>query len=88
MKYYSVSKMMVVNDDEMTKFFRTTMFDKVECVSLKLFNVYIEDIIALINKSTESGVLGNLKINVLLYADDIIILSHTKRGINKLLNLI
>ncbi len=86
MKFYNVSQMMIVNDDEMTKLFRTTVgIRQGGVVSPKLFNIYIE----LINKSMESGVtLGNLKINVLLYADDILILSHTKRGINKLLRLI
>ena len=43
----------------------------------------------MINKSSEPGIdIGSMKLNVILYADDILILSHTKRGINRLLRLI
>ena len=43
----------------------------------------------LLFKSSEPGIdIGSMKLNVILYADDILILSHTKRGINRLLRLI
>jgi len=89
MNYYNVSQMMVMNDDETTELFKTTVgVRQGGTISPKLFNIYIEDIVHLINQSSEMGVIcGQLKLNVLLYADDILI-SHTKRGINKLLRLI
>jgi hypothetical protein len=90
MNYYNVSQLMVMNDDDATDLFKTTVgVRQGGTISPKLFNIYVEDIIKLINESSEKGVnCGDLRINVILYADDIVILSHNKRGINKFSRLI
>jgi hypothetical protein len=90
MQYYNESYMLIMNQDEMSSLFRTRVgVRQGGVVSPKLFNIYIEDIINLVNESCEPGVqMGNLNIKVILYADDIIVLSHTKRGLGKLLKIV
>jgi len=46
MNYYNVSQMMVMNDDDATDLFKTTMSVRQGgTISPKLFNIYVEDII-------------------------------------------
>ena len=44
-------------------------------LSLQLFNVYIEGLSDILNKSTIGGSLGGKRINHLLYADDLCVVS-------------
>jgi hypothetical protein len=52
-----------------------------------LFNLFINDLAREI-KSCERGVIiGDIKVNILLYADDIILLSDSEDGLNQLLKI-
>jgi len=55
--------MMVMNGEETTQIFNTIVgVRQGGVVSPKLFNIYIEDIIELINKSSEPGIdIGSMK---------------------------
>ena len=71
--------MLVVNEEEISELFSTIVgVRQGGIVSPKFFNIYIEDLIEVINSSTHAGVtLGELKINVILYTDDILIYWRT-----------
>jgi hypothetical protein len=50
-------------------------------ISPKLFNIYIEDIVIKVNVMADDGIdFEGLLVKIILYADEILLLSHTKRG--------
>ena len=51
-----------------------------------LFNLFINDIPHIFDKSCNPIVLNNIKINSLMYADDLLILSETEQGLKDSLN--
>ena len=52
-----------------------------------LFNLYINDIVSKINTSNrDAPFLENLQVSCLLYADDIVLISETKEGLQESLN--
>ena len=56
-------------------------------LSPTLFNIFISDLPELFNKQeSESAVMGNTKIGSLFWADDIVILSESKNGLQHSLN--
>ena len=63
------------------------MYDK--ALSPILFNIFVNDIFKLINDNTIRDVeLDNNKLNALMYADDLILLSHSEEDLQKKLNLL
>ena len=55
-------------------------------LSPQLFNVYIDGLSDILNKSTIGGPLGGKLINHLLYADDLCIVSLSSAGVQQLLS--
>lgn len=55
-------------------------------LSPKLFNLFINDIPTMFNDECKPVTLGSEKLNCLLYADDLIMISETKPGIQKCLD--
>ena len=53
----------------------------------QLFNVYIDNLSDILNKSTISGSLGGKRINHLLHADDLCIVSLSSAGLQQLLTI-
>ena len=54
-----------------------------------LFNIYVNEIFDLVDENNDSGFyLGNTKVNALMYADDLILLSETREGLQNLINKI
>ncbi len=84
--YYNASYMFVLNDDEISSLFKTSVgVRQGGVISPKLFNIYIEDIVTKVNAMADDGVdFGGLLVKIILYADDILLLSHTKRGLRRL----
>ena len=84
--YYDASYMFVLNDDQVSSLFKTSVgVRQGGVISPKLFNIYIEDIVVKVNAMADDGVdFGGLLVKIILYADDILILSHTKRGLRRL----
>ena len=56
-------------------------------LSPQLFNVYIDGLSDILNKSTIGGSLGGKRINHLLYADDLCIVSLSSAGLQQLLSI-
>ena len=52
-----------------------------------LFNVYVNELSKLLNKSGIGGNMGGTIINYMLYADDICIVSLSLSGLQQLLNM-
>jgi hypothetical protein len=57
-------------------------------LSSKLFSIYMEDLINQINESNLGIKLGNKHLGVVLYADDILLLSETKINMQKMLKIV
>ena len=59
------------------------------CLSPALFNIYINELASILELSTVPGLtLHNTEIKFLLYADDLILLSPTKEGLQQSLDLL
>ena len=56
-------------------------------LSPQLFNIYIDGWRDILNKSTIGGSLGRMRINHLLYADDLCIVSLSSAGLQQLLSI-
>ena len=56
-------------------------------LSRQLFNVYIDSLSDILNKSTLGGSLGGKRINHLLYADDLCVVSLSFAGLQQLLSI-
>jgi hypothetical protein len=57
-----------------------------DCLSPILFNLFINDIGAMFNKHCDPVTLGTFTFNHLLYADDLVLVSETKEGLQSCLN--
>jgi hypothetical protein len=55
-------------------------------LSPKLYNVYIADIVVKINEVQDGVFIRDIKLNIIIYADDILLLSNTKVEMVKMLN--
>jgi hypothetical protein len=78
--YYNVSLMLVENDGEYSNIFITTIgVRQGGKVSPKLFSIYINELIKEVEKS-KSGleITDALKIDIIVYADDIVLISTRK----------
>ena len=54
-------------------------------MSPDLFNIYVNDIFKLVNNNNDSDISldGGIKINALMYADDLILLADSEKGLQK-----
>ena len=58
-----------------------------ECLSPTLFSLYINEIESIMNSINQMGVeMGGVKISVLKYADDLVLISTSKDGLQEELN--
>ena len=82
---YNKTKCAVKVGDHRTNFFNFTKGVRQGCpLSAILFNVYVNDIFEILNNCNENDIiLEGMKVNALMYADDLIILSDTKEGLQK-----
>ena len=88
MKYYSISKAYILKDGFKSSIFKTTTGVKQGGpVSALLFALYIEDLVAELDKTGIGIKIGNININILLYADDIVLISNTKKEMQIMLEL-
>ena len=56
-------------------------------LTLKLFNIYIDGLSNILNNSLIGGSLGGKRINHMLYANDLCIVSLSSAGLQKLLSI-
>ena len=85
---YRKTKCAVKINDKTTEFFDFTKGVRQGCpLSPILFNIYVNEIFNLVNENNDSNIfLGDTKVNALMYADDLILLSETKEGLQNLAN--
>jgi ribosomal protein L22 len=57
-----------------------------DCLSPILFNLFINDIGHIFSESCDPVMLGNIQLNYLLYADDLLIVSKSKSGLQRSMN--
>lgn len=83
--YYDQSLMLIKNGNEFSNLFKTTLgIRQGREMSPKLFSIYIDELIKVI-EVVEPGlkVKDNNKIDILVYADDILLIISTKSGLQK-----
>ena len=56
-------------------------------LSPQLFNIYIDGLRDILNKSSVGGSIGGKRINHMLYADDLCIVSLSSAGLQQLLTI-
>ena len=56
-------------------------------LSPQLFNIYIDGLSDILNKSSIGGSIGGKRINRMLYADDLYIVSLSSAGLQQLLSI-
>jgi hypothetical protein len=85
--YDDVAVCYIAYGDEVTSIFKTkTGVKQGGPLSPKLYNAYIADIVVKINEVQDGVFIGDIKLNIIIYADDILLLSNTKVGMVKMLN--
>ena len=57
-------------------------------LSPTLFNIYVNDLIELLHDNCDLLNLGNTKLNSLMYADDLIVMARSEKGLQRCLNTI
>jgi len=87
--YYNNSIAYVMNDGECSEEFKTILGVKQGgCLSPLLFAIYVNPLIKEI-ENTKSGVkIGKIMIDILLYADDIALVSPDKLSMNRMLKIV
>ena len=80
---YKSTKCAVKYDDKVTQFFDFSKGVRQGCpLSPLLFNLYVNDLIELIDSATKCQVgLSEIEINSLMYADDIVVLAHSEKDL-------
>ncbi len=76
-------------ENGLTPKFCTKMGTRQGCnLSPTLFNIYVNDLIELLHKTCDLIDLGNVRLNSLMYADDLIVMARSGTGLQKCLNII
>lgn len=87
--YYATSIAYVLNNGEMSEVFKTTIGVKQGGpLSPRLFAIYVEDLIIELENCTFGTTLDTTKTGVLMFADDLIVLSDSKDNLQKMLKII
>ena len=84
---YNNVRACVKTSNGLTDFFSSTSGVKHGCnLSPNLFNIFVNDITNISNLSCEPVSLGGSKVNCLLYADNLLVMSNSKHGLQQCLN--
>ncbi|CAF0778861.1 unnamed protein product [Brachionus calyciflorus] len=87
--YYKESYMMVNRNGDFSKAFQSLIGVKQGGrASPSLFSIYLEEVLSEITAQKAGVKLSQIKIDVIAYADDIVVFSNTKKGLQELLNTI
>ncbi|CAF1009096.1 unnamed protein product [Brachionus calyciflorus] len=87
--YYKKSMMLVNNQNEYSTIFQSTVgVRQGGKLSPKLFSIYINKILIKISESKIGMFLDDKKIDVIAYADDILLVSPTKFGLQELVDIV
>ena len=81
--------MMVSYDNEYSPIFKTTVGVRQEGIVLpKLFSIYIEELLTVMENSEMGVKINEMKLEIIGYADDILLISNTKKDMKKKLKLL
>ena len=83
---YAKTKCSIKSGNHITEFFNYEKGVRQGCpLSPLLFNLFINDLVGIINKNSNSNINLNTsnKINALLYADDLVLISESKEGLQR-----
>lgn len=85
---YKQTKLCVkVNKDQVTGFFPSSVgVRQGDNMSPNLFKIFLNDFVSYVSNSKEPAKLNNLPVNCLLYADDLVLLSSSKEGLQNSIN--
>ncbi len=84
---YSNINLAVKSNGSLTDYFQSNIgIRQGDTLSPLLFNIYVNDIPAIFNQESHAPILLNRPIPCLLYADDLVILSTSKEGLQNSLN--
>lgn len=87
--YYNEALMLVLNNEECSSAFRTTVgVRQGGVVSPKLFSVYMDELVDLITNCESGTFIGEIKIDIILYADDILLLARTMDELQEQLKIV
>ncbi|RNA29712.1 RNA-directed DNA polymerase from mobile element jockey-like [Brachionus plicatilis] len=87
--YYDESLLLVKNEDEYSNMFKSTIgVKKGGVASPKLFSIHIEDLITQLEMLDVGIKLKKIKLDVVLYADDIMLISTCKYGLQRQLHIV
>ena len=87
--YYKDSFMLVKNGEEFSSLFRTLVgVRQGGKASPKLFSIYIEKILRKISESKEGLNFGKTKLDIIAYADDLLLISSSKKELQDLLDIV
>ena len=79
----------VINDNEISEMFKTTIGVKQGgCLSPRLFTLYVEDVIPIIESLNLGTKIGEIMIDIILYADDMLLITDTKWKFEQMLNVL
>ena len=84
--WYAQPTMCVRWGSSISSFFRVSNGVRQGCIlSPHLFNVYVDDLSQILNRCRTGCLSGNITINHLMYADDLVLLSPSATGLRELL---
>ena len=85
---YSKTKACVQLESGLSHSFDSSVGLKQGCnLSPTLFNIFVNDLLHYVNQSnSDAPYLGNVKVSCLLYADDLVLISKSKEGLQNSLN--
>ena len=86
---YSKTELQLKYGNKLTDKFKSTIgVRQDDNLSPTLFNLYINDLIQHIQRKTDTDpvIIGNHSFNILLYADDVVLLSRTSKGLQNCIN--
>ena len=85
---YKQNKLCVkVNKDQVTSFFPSYVgVRQGDNMSPNLFKIFLNDFVSYVTDFNEPAKLNNISINCLLYADDLVLLSSSKEGLQNSIN--
>ena len=88
MSYYKISRAFVLKYGFKSDLFVTTTGVKQGgAVSALLFALYIEDLVTELDNSGLGLKIGNMTINIILYADDVVLISNTRKEMQMMLKI-
>ena len=89
MNYYHGSMMLISNNDQYSSLFKTHCGCRQGgTISPMLFSLYVEPLIEKLERENLGIQFEHITIEVVMYADDIMLLSNIKSDLNKLLKIV